>query len=159
MIPPLSYIPQPNVSLLDNHAVQSLDDRVQQSAQMMSASVDEHAAGSFWPDFDSDPTAAAFLNALWQIPSSGDNPQLYADEVSQLMRNFVDPETGELAFTTLEQQTEILQRTLENVGTNADLRTALSTTLCGTANLQFQMTKWMQDIVLSNGEIKEFEEW
>lgn len=135
-----------------------LEGRVQQSERFISASSANSAPDSSWPDFDSDPLACAFLDTILQITSSGD-PLSYSDAVNELMCTFVDPKTGKLAFTTWEQQTEILQRTLEKVGTDAKLTEPLTTTLLGTNNLQFQMTKWMQDIAWSGGKTKEFEDW
>ncbi|WP_217591370.1 hypothetical protein [Burkholderia sp. GbtcB21] len=109
-------------------------------------------------DFNGDPRAHAFLYALRQLPS-GDSPKDYADAVSRLLREFVDPESGESAFVTLSDQTAILQYILAQIEPDDPLRAPLLATLIGTSNLQFQMTKWMQDVLLSNGSPKEFEDW
>jgi|MedtruStandDraft_1076414.scaffolds.fasta_scaffold01553_8 hypothetical protein len=155
MISSLTGTPQPLPSSADAEALVSLQDRLQN--KNITPAVD-NTPDITPPVTDSDPLASAFLDSLLQLPPT-DDPQAYAAAVSDAMRTFVDPKTGELAFTTLEQQTDILQRTLETVGENAPLSEPLTATLLGTTNLQFQMTKWMQDVVLSGGEVKEFEEW
>ncbi|MBV8045289.1 type III secretion system effector protein OrgC [Pluralibacter sp.] len=157
MISSLTGIPQPLPSSADAEALVSLQDRLQ-SANIPSAPAVNNTPDITPPVTDSDPLASAFLDSLLQLPPT-DDPQAYAAAVSDAMRAFVDPKTGELAFTTLEQQTDILQRTLDKVGEDAPLSEPLAATLLGTTNLQFQMTKWMQDVVLSGGEVKEFEEW
>ncbi|WP_175743603.1 hypothetical protein [Burkholderia ambifaria] len=109
-------------------------------------------------DFNEDPLAQAFLDALRQLPS-GDSPGAYADAVSRLLREFVDPESGKSAFVTFSDQTTILHYVLAQIGSDDPLHAPLLATLIGTSNLQFQMTKWMQDVLLSNGSPKEFEDW
>lgn len=157
MISSLVGIPQPLPSSPDDDALVSLQDRLK------SANISLVPAVNTPPNItplvtDSDSLASAFLDSLLQLPPTED-PQTYAAAVSDAMRTFVDPKTGELAFTTLEQQTDILQRTLEKVGGNVPLSEPLAATLLNTTNLHFQMTKWMQDVVLSGGEVKEFDEW
>ncbi|KWO09796.1 hypothetical protein [Burkholderia ubonensis] len=108
-------------------------------------------------DFNDDPLAQAFLDALKQLPS-GDSPRDYADAVSRLLRDFIDPES-ESAFVTLGDQTAILHNILAQIGPDDPLHAPLLATLIGTSNLQFHMTKWMQDVLLSNGSPREFEDW
>lgn len=110
------------------------------------------------PDFGDDPLAQAFLAALRTLPPC-DDPRDYAAAVSQLMREFVDPATGQPAFVTLEEQSGMLQRVLAEIGPDDPLAQPVQATLIGTANLQSQMSKWMQDICMSDGTPKEFEEW
>ncbi|KVT58146.1 hypothetical protein [Burkholderia ubonensis] len=109
-------------------------------------------------EFSDDPLAQSFLNALRQLPS-GDSPVNNADAVSKLLREFVDPESGESAFVTLSDQIAVLHNILAQIGPDDPLHAPLLITLIGTSNLQFEMTKWMQDVLLSNGSPKEFEEW
>ncbi|KVD81573.1 hypothetical protein [Burkholderia ubonensis] len=109
-------------------------------------------------DFNDDPLAQAFLDALRQLPP-GDSPRDYAGAVSRLLREFVDPKSGESAFVTLSDQTAILEYILAQIRSNDPLYAPLQATLIGTSNLHFQMTKWMQDVCMSNGSPKEFEEW
>lgn len=157
MISALTGTPQPLLSSVDTETLVSLQDRLQ-NVNIPPAPAVNSPPDITPPVADSDPLASAFLDSLLQLPPT-DDPQAYAAAVSEAMRNFEDPNTGQLAFTTLEQQTNILQRTLEKVGGDAPLSEPLTATLLGTTNLQFQMTKWMQDVVLSGGEVKEFEEW
>lgn len=157
MISPLVSTPHSLASPTVAEGLVSLQDRLQNTSIPLVPSVNN--APDIAPSVaDGDPLAGAFLESLLQLPPS-DDPQAYAAAVSDAMRNFVDPKTGQLAFTTLEQQTDILQRTLAIVGEDDPLSEPLTATLLGTTNLQFQMTKWMQDVVLSGGEVKEFEEW
>lgn len=158
MIHPFAYAPPYAPIAVETNPLIPLDNRVQQCEELTSVPSENSAHDRFRPDFGSDPLACAFLETLLQLPAS-DDPQTYADAVSELMGTFVDPNTGGLAFTTLDQQVEILQHTLEKVGTDAKLTEPLTITLLGTSNLQFQMTKWMQDVVLSGGKTKEFEDW
>ncbi|KVO99427.1 hypothetical protein [Burkholderia ubonensis] len=109
-------------------------------------------------DFNGSPLAQAFLDALRQLPA-GDSSRDYADTVSRLLREFVDPKSGESAFVTLSDQTAILEYILAKVGSDDPLYAPLQATLIGTSNLHFQMTKWMQDVCISNGSHKEFDEW
>ncbi|HEJ7043026.1 TPA: hypothetical protein SMF55_004831 [Serratia liquefaciens] len=136
----------------------SLDDRVKLRAEMAASSAKNNVASSIWPDFNTDSLAMAFLKGLLKLPSTG-NIQDYTDRVHELMVSFVNPATGDLAFKTFEQQTEILQRTLEKLGAEKNLAEPLTATLYRTANLNNQMIIWMRDIISANGEIKESEEW
>ncbi|TFZ48658.1 hypothetical protein E5C26_20165 [Serratia proteamaculans] len=136
----------------------SLDDRVKQRTGIAPPSAKDNVAASILPDFDNDPLAMAFLNGLLRLPSTG-NLQEYIDSVNELMVSFVEPATGNLAFKTFEQQKDILQRTLEKVGAETNLAEPLTATLYRTANLNNQMIIWMHEIMSSNGEIKEAEEW
>lgn len=158
MIQPFAYAFPYATAAVDTSPLIPLEDRVQQSDNLISAPSENNVSDRSGPDFGSDSLDRAFMEALLQLPASAD-PQSYADAVSKLMHTFVDPKTGNLAFTTLDQQTEILQCALEKVGTDTKLNEPLVITLLGTSNLQFQMTKWMQDIVLSGGESNEFETW
>lgn len=110
------------------------------------------------PGLGDDALAQAFLAALRTLPPS-DDPRDYAAAVSQLMREFVDPATGQPAFVTLEEQSAVLQRILAEIGPDDPLAQPVQATLIGTANLQSQMGKWMQDICMSDGTPEEFEEW
>ncbi|OXJ21378.1 type III secretion system effector protein OrgC [Burkholderia sp. HI2714] len=109
-------------------------------------------------DFNDEPLAQAFLDALRQLPV-GSSSRDYAGAVSRLLREFVDPKSNKRAFATLSDQTAILQCILAKVGLDDQLYAPLQATLIGTSNLDFQMTKWMQDVCMSNGSPKEFEEW
>ncbi|HID7510662.1 TPA: hypothetical protein ACXHW4_004577 [Enterobacter hormaechei] len=154
---PLTCTTQPFTSSTNIEALVSLNDRLQ-NVKMRSAPAVNDAPDITPPAADNDPLVNTFLECLLQIPPT-DDPQAYAAKVSEAMRIFLDPKTGQLAFTTLEQQTDILQRTLEKVGEDTPLSEPLTATLHGTSNLQFQMTTWIQDVVLSGGEVKEFEQW
>lgn len=158
MISSFACTSQPSLLSTGADTIVSLNDRLQQNSKMAPGCSGNDVANNTGLDFDSEPLVSAFLEDLLQLPPAND-PLSYASGVSELMRTFLDPKTGKLAFSTLEQQTEILQRTLDKVGNDASLSEPLTTTLLGTTNLQFQMTKWMQDVVLSGGEIKESEDW
>ncbi|WP_440029669.1 hypothetical protein [Chromobacterium amazonense] len=99
-----------------------------------------------------------FLAALRTLPPS-DDPNDYAAAVSKLMREFVDPDTGQAAFVTLEAQVAILQWTLVEVGPNNALAVAINGALIGTMNLQYEMREWMQKIFMSDGSPEELKEW
>lgn len=157
MISTLTSASQPLPSSTNTEPLVSLHDRLQ-NVKTPSTPAVKDATDITPPATDNDPLVNAFLECLLQIPPT-DDTQVYAAAASEAMRTFLDPKTGQLAFTTLEQQTDILQRTLEKVGEEAPLSEPLTATLLGTTNLRFQMTKWMQDVVLSGGEVKEFEEW
>ncbi|PRP71105.1 hypothetical protein BUE93_08485 [Chromobacterium amazonense] len=107
-------------------------------------------------DVDEDPLARAFLEALRELASSTD-PN--ATAIGQLIRKFVDPATDQLAFVKLEEQVAILQYVLCKIGPDDPLSQPVQATLMGTANIQLEITKWMQDICMSDGTPKEFEEW
>ncbi|EUD04250.1 type III secretion system effector protein OrgC family protein [Providencia alcalifaciens RIMD 1656011] len=70
-----------------------------------------------------------------------------------------DPANGNKVFETFEKQKKALQSALESVDHNSMMGESIMAVLLGVTNAESQMTKWMQDIVLSGGEIKEFEEW
>ncbi|MCS3803549.1 hypothetical protein HNO92_001209 [Chromobacterium alkanivorans] len=116
-----------------------------------------------WPDFQSDPVAVAFLAALRGLPppatDSQEDKQRYADAVGKLLRDFKDPATGELAFTTLKQKNDMIQRTLEQIDKDSPLHTALLTSLVSNMGIGSMMTQWMQDAIMSGGVPKEMEDW
>lgn len=116
-----------------------------------------------WPDFQSDPVAVAFLAALHGLPppasDSQEDKQRYADAVGKLLRDFKNPATGELAFTTLKQKNDMIQRTLEQIDENSPLHTALLTSLVSNMGIGSMMTQWMQDAIMSGGVPKEMEDW
>lgn len=147
-------------SLTPSHLATFNDDSIVPLAQRAySAPASSPAiADKFGLSFDSDPLARAFLDALRALPPT-DDARSYADAVSQLMREFADPQTGKPAFVTLEQQSEILQRAMEQLTEDDPLKEPLLATLIGTINLQSEMTKWMQNICMSDGTPPEFEEW
>ncbi|OHX10817.1 hypothetical protein BI347_20125 [Chromobacterium sphagni] len=119
-------------------------------------------AVSKWPDFDTDPKALAFLAALQQLPSAASDSQAdrqaQIDAIAKLLRNFQHP-ANTTAFITLQEQGAILQRTLAKLGNDSPLHTPLMAVWVGTSNLQFQMSKWMQDVMLSDGTPPESNEW
>ncbi|MCP1292133.1 MULTISPECIES: hypothetical protein [unclassified Chromobacterium] len=116
-----------------------------------------------WPDFQSDPLAVAFLAALRQLSppasDSQEDKQRYADAVGKLLGEFKDPATGELAFTTLKQKNDMIQRTLEQIDAASPLHTALMTSLVGNIGVAGMMQQWMQDAIMSGGVPKEMEDW
>lgn len=116
-----------------------------------------------WPDFQSDPVAIAFLAALRELPppasDSQEDKQRYADAVGRLLRDFKDPASGELAFRTLQEQNDMIQRTLEQLDAASPLHTALMTSLVSNIGIESMMTQWMQDAILSGGVPKEMEDW
>ncbi|OQS35738.1 hypothetical protein B0T39_17685 [Chromobacterium haemolyticum] len=116
-----------------------------------------------WPDFQSDPVAVAFLAALRQLSppasDSQEDKQRYADAVGKLLGEFKDPATGELAFTTLKQKNDMIQRTLEQIDAASPLHTALMTSLVGNIGVAGMMQQWMQDAIMSGGVPKEMEDW
>lgn len=116
-----------------------------------------------WPDFQSDPVAVAFLAALRELPppatDSQQDKQRYADAVGKLLGNFKDPATGELAFTTLKQKNDMIQRTLEQIDAASPLHTALMTSLVGNIGVAGMMQQWMQEAIMSGGIPKEMEDW
>lgn len=152
------YVSLTSIANTGNDPLISLDKRAQQNKATLAQSVEINTTARVWPNFESDPLAMAFFKALTELPVSN-NAESYVDDVNELINSFVDINTGNLAFLTLDQQKDILQRTLEKVGTDSDLTEPLTSALYRTANLQNQMTIWMQDIILSDGEIKDNDEW
>ncbi|WP_199154775.1 hypothetical protein [Chromobacterium sp. ASV23] len=152
MIPTIASLPPFSLASTGNGDVVPLAQRLA-SAQPLPATSNQPGQ-----DFDSDPLARAFLDALRTLPPT-DDLRAYANAVSQLMREFVNPETDEPAFITLEQQSDILQRAMAQLETDDPLSKPLQATLIGTSNLQTEMTKWMQNICMSDGNLEEFEEW
>ncbi|ENA9754414.1 type III secretion system effector protein OrgC, partial [Salmonella enterica subsp. enterica serovar Braenderup] len=75
------------------------------------------------------------------------------------MNAFKDPNSGDSAFVSFEQQTAMLQNMLAKVEPGTHLYEALNGVLVGTMNAQSQMTSWMQEIILSGGENKEAIDW
>ncbi|KMN83101.1 hypothetical protein VK98_05645 [Chromobacterium sp. LK11] len=90
---------------------------------------------------------------------SQEDKQRYADAVGKLLRDFKDPATGELAFTTLKQKNDMIQRTLEQIDEHSPLHTALLTSLVSNMGIGSMMTQWMQDAIMSGGVPKEMEDW
>ncbi|KAB7715284.1 hypothetical protein GBN32_00840 [Plesiomonas shigelloides] len=157
MISPITTIAATQHSTATENVI-PLSERIPQHALAVSATEESTELPEAAPDINEDLLTHAFLDELRQLAPSED-PREYANAVSQLMRDFVDPTTQQRAFVTLEQQLALLQRTLAEVGDDPTLTKPLTTVMLGTANVKLEMTKWMQDTVLSGGEITEFEEW
>lgn len=104
------------------------------------------------------PLASAFLTALRSLPHTGD-VRRDADAVGRLLREFADPASGKPAFSSLKEQSDILQLTLEHIEPDDGLSKALQTTMIGTENLSMEMKKWVQDVCSSDGTPKEAEDW
>lgn len=157
MISQLTTIAAPQLSTATEEVI-PLIERIPQHDLTVSTTADSAELPEAAPDVNEDLLTYAFLDELWRLPPS-DSPREYANAVSQLMRDFVAPKTQQRAFVTLEQQLALLERTLSEVGDDSMLTEPLTAVLLGTANVSLEMTKWMQDTVLSGGEVTEFEEW
>lgn len=83
----------------------------------------------------------------------------YSEEISKLLYNMVNPSTGEKAFKTFEEQKSALQSVLESVDDKSTVGEGVMAVLLGVVNAESQMTKWMQDIILSGGETEEYNDW
>lgn len=83
----------------------------------------------------------------------------YSEEISKLLYNMVNPSTGDKAFKTFEEQKSALQNVLESVDDKSTLGEGVMAVLLGVVNSESQMTKWMQDIILSGGETEENNDW
>ncbi|WNI88046.1 type III secretion system effector protein OrgC [Citrobacter portucalensis] len=99
-----------------------------------------------------------FIDSLYTLPPAA-SPMELADAVSRLLNEHKDISGKEPAFKSLEQQVGVLQSALATENIGSALHEGLSIVLLGVTNLQYQMTTWMQDIVLSGGQAKESEEW
>ena len=158
MISPLSAPSPYSASALEPDAPISLQQRLAAAA----AETPQTRPAGKWPDYDTDPKAMAFLAALQQLPpalsDAQADKQAQIDAIAKLLRDFQYP-TDSAAFVTLEDQSAILQRTLARLGESSPLHAPLMAVMLGTSNLQFQMKKWMQDIMLSDGSPREFEDW
>ncbi|EJQ8704185.1 type III secretion system effector protein OrgC [Salmonella enterica] len=100
----------------------------------------------------------AFYQRLLALPESASSETL-KDSIYQEMNAFKDPNSGDSAFVSFEQQTAMLQNMLAKVEPGTHLYEALNGVLVGTMNAQSQMTSWMQEIILSGGENKEAIDW
>lgn len=100
----------------------------------------------------------AFYQAILSLPESGSTETL-KDTIYQKMTAFKDPQSGDPAFVSFEQQTAMLQNMIGKVEPGTDLYEALNGVLVGTMNAQSQMTSWMQEIILSGGESEESTDW
>ncbi|EQC2931810.1 type III secretion system effector protein OrgC [Salmonella bongori] len=100
----------------------------------------------------------AFYQALLSLPESGSTETL-KDTIYQKMTAFKDPQSGDPAFVSFEQQTAMLQNMIGKVEPGTDLYEALNGVLVGTMNAQSQMASWMQEIILSGGENEESTDW
>ncbi|EPC4819987.1 type III secretion system effector protein OrgC [Salmonella enterica] len=100
----------------------------------------------------------AFYQRLLSLPESASSETL-KDAIYQEMNAFKDPNSGDPAFVSFEQQTAMLQNMMGKVESDTRLYEALNGLLVGTMNAQSQMTSWMQEIILSGGENKEAVDW
>lgn len=100
----------------------------------------------------------AFYQRLLSLPESASSETL-KDAIYQEMNAFKDPNSGDPAFVSFEQQTAMLQNMMGKVESGTRLYEALNGLLVGTMNAQSQMTSWMQEIILSGGENKEAVDW
>jgi hypothetical protein len=109
------------------------------------------------------PLLPVLLAQLHQIhlpnPASPENKKAYTTAIADCIRSFTSPESGEAAFITLEEQTAIIQKALEQTAEDTNLYESLKAVLLGTSNLQFEMNKWMQNILISDGTPEEFADW
>ncbi|BBG61909.1 hypothetical protein [Providencia rustigianii] len=99
-----------------------------------------------------------FVNSILSL-SGLNSVREYSDHISRLLYGMEDPANGNKVFETFEKQKKALQSALESVDHSSMMGEGIMAVLLGVTNAESQMTKWMQDIVLSGGEIKEFEEW
>ncbi|WP_434626693.1 hypothetical protein [Chromobacterium sp. CV08] len=127
------------------------------SQRLAAAAADLPAAKS-----DADEQARALLAALRRLPppltDSQQDRDAYIDAIARQLRDFQHPD-GTVAFATLQQQSDALGIMLKEVDKKSPLHEGLMAVMVGTGNLQFQMTKWMQDTLLSDGTPQEFEDW
>lgn len=100
----------------------------------------------------------AFVNSILNL-SHLNSVREYSDHISRLLYEMEDPVNGKKVFETFEKQKKALQSALESVDHNSMMGEGIMAVLLGVTNAESQMTKWMQDIVLSGGEIQEFGEW
>ncbi|OQS10017.1 hypothetical protein B0T37_10230 [Chromobacterium violaceum] len=130
--------------------VQSLQQRVAVAADAASSA--SSASGA---------QLQAFLQAVRDLPPPlADSPQAkqeQIDAIARLLREF--GEGGQPAFPTLAQQLEVIDMALKEEGEASPLREPLMGVMVSLGNLQFQMDKWMQDTMLSDGKPEEFESW
>lgn len=128
----------------------SLDNKLQQTVSTVNSSD---------ADFSyAEPFVQSFIIAITNLPPKDDIND-YANDISKIMRNFPDPETGDPAFVTLEQQMALLQQTLAIVDKSSSIYEPLMSVFVGTMYLQSEMVSWMQDIILSGGKANNQQEW
>ncbi len=128
----------------------SLDNKLQQTVSTINSS---DADFSYVESF-----VQSFIIAITNLPPKDDIND-YANDISKIMRNFPDPETGAPAFVTLEQQMALLQQTLAIVDKSSSIYEPLMSVFVGTMYLQSEMVSWMQDIILSGGKTNNQQEW
>ena len=128
----------------------SLDNKLQQTVSTINSS---DADFSYVESF-----VQSFIIAITNLPPKDDIND-YANDISKIMRNFPDPETGAPAFVTLEQQMALLQQTLAIVDKSSSIYEPLMSVFVGTMYLQSEMVSWMQDIILCGGKTNNQQEW
>ncbi|AUH51351.1 hypothetical protein CXB49_11260 [Chromobacterium sp. ATCC 53434] len=148
MIPPLSA-PASSRASADADAVIPL-------SQLASAAAPSRASP------DADTLAQAFLAAVRRLtPPASDSlqdRQAYSNDIARLLHDF-QYTPGVTAFVTLQQQSDVLGLALAEVDKKSPLYEGLMAVMVGTGNLQYQMAKWMQDTLQSDGTPPEFEDW
>lgn len=148
MISLMTQVSKSSISTVDNEHTTSLEQRY----------IDKIQTNKILFDCNGVDIASKFLHEIHKLPPS-DDTKTHADKISQLLTSFKNPDSGEIMFATLEQQGEILRTLLDKVNTDPALTEALTIVLISTSNLQSQMTIWMQDIIMSGGEIDDLEDW
>ncbi len=127
-----------------------LDNKLQQTVSTVNSSNEDFSY--------TEPFIQSFIVAITNLPPKDDIND-YANDISKIMRNFPDPETGNPAFVTLEQQMALLQQTLAIIDKSSPVYEPLMSVFVGTMYLQSEMVSWMQDIILSGGKTNNQQEW
>lgn len=95
----------------------------------------------------------AFYQRLLALPESASSETL-KDSIYQEMNAFKDPNSGDSAFVSFEQQTAMLQNMLAKVEPGTHLYEALNGVLVGTMNAQSQMTSGCRRLFYRAGKTK-----
>ncbi|HHE6471362.1 TPA: hypothetical protein ACPFI9_003979 [Providencia rettgeri] len=145
-----SYNEKISVSSVKQSDVISLEERIFSLSSLAKSNdyaIDNHNASE-----------NEFINSILNLPTLN-SPREYSDEISKLLYNIEDSSTGDKAFKTFDSQKNALQRVLESVDDKSMVGEGVMAVLLGVVNAESQMTKWMQDIILSGGAIEEYNDW